>query len=207
MVGTASAVALILLIAACGQVNLSGESNGSITIRQLHALQTEVAEQRQVQEAQATTIAEQASQATRLSEFVSYLATVVPRVNPTLVAPSLTPFVPVSGAVILEAGRCCVGGIVGQPLTLHAELLAHSQAGEVIEMRTYLGPATATIRDLANQPWEPFRPQVTFEIVPGINWVGTYVSAQFRDSQGAVSEITWDDISVEGMPPPPTSPP
>ncbi len=188
-----------LLVAGCAQINSAGGSQ--------EALQTQVAHLMQTQSAQATGLAEQAAQLTRLSGFVSYLATVVPRVTPTLSAPTMTPFAPFEGEVLIEGGRCCAGGPVGQPLTLHAELEARSQTGDVVEMRTRVGLSVATIGDMAGQPWRPFVRQVAFDIVPGINWIGYYFSAQFRDSHGVVSEIFWDDISVEGMPPPPTPAP
>ena len=71
-------------------------------------------------------------------------------------------------------------------------------------MRSWEGTTPAHIRDIANAPWVPYTTQVTFDVVPAVNWTGAYFSAQFRDSQGNVSEIVWDEISVEGIPVSPT---
>jgi hypothetical protein len=166
----------------------------------VNALETEVAGLQQAQAAHTTEQAQQAAEITRLSGFVSYLATVVPRRTPVLTPPTKTPYVAIEGGVLLEEGRCCAGGAAGVPLTLQADLEARSQTGQVTEMRLYVGLGPASLRDMADQPWEPYRPQVGFEVTPAVNWVGYYVSAQFKDAQGGVSDIFWDDISVEGMP-------
>ncbi len=202
-----AAVGFLVLAASCAQVNIADDPSQSATNGDVSGLQAEVAGLRQTQVVQATGLAEQAAQVTRLSGFVSHLATVVPRGTSTLYPPTITPFVPILGNVLLEDGRCCAGGEAGHPLTLHAELQARSWLGEVVEMRARIGLAAATPGDLTDQPWEPFRPRVTFEIVPAVNWAGYFVSAQFRDSNGTVSEVFWDDISVEGEPPGATSTP
>lgn len=194
------AVALILL-AGCAP---SGYADSSFD-----ALQTEVAHLAEIQAAQATELALQGAEATRLADFVTYLATVVPRTTPKsqVPTPTSTPWTAIEGSVLIEDGRCCAGGPAGQLLTLHAELHAYSRAGDVLEMRTRTGTAPAEIRDMANAPWIPYMTQLTFDVVPAINWTGAFLTVQFRDSQGNVSEIFWDDISVEGMPPSPTESP
>jgi len=202
-----TAVGYLVLAAGCSQVNIADDRSASATSDDVGGLQTEVAGLRQTQAVQATALAEQAVQVTRLGGFVSYLATVVPRATHTIQPPTKTPFVPIEGSVLLEGGRCCAGGIAGQPLTLHAELQARSQQGDVVEMRTRIGLAAATPADMTGQTWEPFSRQVTFEIIPGVNWTGYFVSAQFRDSKGAVSDVVWDEISVEGEPPGATTTP
>jgi len=37
-----------------------------------------------------------------------------------------------------------------------------------------------------------------------LNWVGFYVTAQFRDQLHNLSAVVQDDVSVEGMPPMPS---
>ncbi len=201
LLSLSTAVGFLVLAASCGQVKVVGDRSTSATNDDVDELQTEVAGLRQTQAVQATALAEQGAQVTRLSGFVSYLATVVPRATRTIQPPTKTPFVPIEGSVLLEGGRCCAGGIAGQPLTLHAELQARSQMGDVVEMRTRIGLAAATLADMAGRAWEPFSRQVTFEVSPGVNWTGYFVSAQFRDSQGTESDVFWDEISVEGEPP------
>jgi hypothetical protein len=49
--------------------------------------------------------------------------------------------------------------------------------------------------------WEPFVTQRSFPFTLAINWVGFYISAQYRDQHGNLSPAFCDDISLEGMPP------
>ena len=59
--------------------------------------------------------------------------------------------------------------------------------------------------EMTGAAWEPFTPSVTETfVITAINWVGHYLSVQFRDSQGNLSRVVCDDISVEGLPAPPT---
>ena len=75
---------------------------------------------------------------------------------------------------------------------------------EVREMRTRAAMYCVQPDEIAGEPWQPFAPGKTFPFTPPINWVGFYVTVQFRDSAGNLSPLYCDDISVEGMPPQPT---
>lgn len=134
-----------------------------------------------------------------------------PTDTPVPVEETLTPSThasPVAGSVLLQDGLCCVGGIAGGAVTITAAFQAQSLSGEVTEMRVANGgPGCRTEAELNAFAWEPFASAKTyqFEGIP-INWIGYYVSVQYRDAQGNLSPVYCDDVSVEGMPPPPTSP-
>ncbi|HKY84706.1 MAG TPA: CARDB domain-containing protein [Anaerolineales bacterium] len=110
---------------------------------------------------------------------------------------------PVQGAVLIEDGKCCIGGIAGQPLPIRVAFEASSPAGPVTQMRVRVGLRRFTEGELAESDWEAFQASKTYSFTPPINWVGFYVSVQFRDASGRLSPVVYDDISVEGMPPPP----
>lgn len=115
-----------------------------------------------------------------------------------------------TGAVLIEDGRCCIGGIAGQVLDIHVTFTATSRFGPVTHMRT--GPATFSDNScvpgdlIFAQPWEPFAPTRTFPFIPPINWSTFGLSAQYRDARGIESEVACDEIAVEGMPGPPPPP-
>jgi hypothetical protein len=120
----------------------------------------------------------------------------------TAVASTRTAF-PVTGSVELQNGMCCAGGTVGSTVTISADLYAYSPRAEVTEMRVLQGTSgnCATLQEMSSVSWEPFqvRRAMTYEItVP--NWVGWFISVQYRDAGGNVSEVYCDDISIEGMP-------
>ncbi len=97
-----------------------------------------------------------------------------------------------------------MGGTAGDTIQASVTFSAASQAGPVTEMRV---GRTCSEADLSSAPWEPFVTQKTYPVHVALNWVGWYISVQYRDSQGNVSPIYCDDISVEGMPAQPTSQP
>jgi hypothetical protein len=113
---------------------------------------------------------------------------------------------PVQGAVLIEDGKCCIGGIAGQPLPIRVAFEASSPSGPVTQMRVRVGGRRFTEGELAESDWEAFQATKTYNFTPPINWVGFYVSVQFRDASDRLSPVVYDDISVEGMPPPPTTP-
>jgi hypothetical protein len=177
--------ALAILGPSCG-LGTTAESELAPTIA---ALQTQAS-------AQETRISDQLS-------FISYLATHMPRSTPPpLGQPSVTP--PVRGAVVIEEGRCCVGGIAGQPLQIRVAFQAFSPLAPVTEMRVRVGGRWFGEEEFLETDWVPFEAAKTYDFTPPINWAGFYVSAQYRDASGWVSPIYQDDVSVEGMPAPPT---
>lgn len=86
-------------------------------------------------------IAELAAQATLIQAqgtFISYLATIVPRASPgSSIVPSPTPFV--SGVVLIEDGRCCLGAIAGSTVQIEVDFEAASPLAPVTEMRVRAG--------------------------------------------------------------------
>jgi hypothetical protein len=198
------AIGLLMMTAGCVAPGLSAEPAAD---GELITLQTQVAALADAQAAQATALSDQTARTTRLGGIVSDLATAMPRFTSTQYPPTMTPYTTTQGGVILESGRCCVGGMAGAPLTLHADLHPRSQAGAVTEMRLHVGASPASVHDMGEEAWVPYVSQTTLTIKPALNWVGIYVSVQFRDAQGVLSEVFWDDISVEGMPPVPSSAP
>ena len=118
----------------------------------------------------------------------------------TAVAATSTAY-PVTGSVVIEDGRCCIGGAAGDTVTVHVSFAAHSPNGEVREMRVSTMMACTREGDMSAVSWEPFAAARTYPIKLAINWTGFYVSAQFRDAQGNLSPVYCRDISVEGNPP------
>ncbi len=153
-----------------------------------------------------TEIAIQATQIRGQMEILSYLSTVMPRSTaPPAGIPTPTP--PVQGAVVIEDGRCCVGGIAGQVIPIQVTFQAISPLAPVTEMRVRAGGRWFEEGEFLETDWEPFQTGKTYEFTPPINWTGFYVSVQFRDATGWVSPVYTDDISVEGMPAPPSPAP
>jgi hypothetical protein len=115
---------------------------------------------------------------------------------------------PLSGSVVIEGGRCCAGGQAGSTISITAAFTATSPLAEVKEMRTVdrYGGGCLKENDMASVPWEPFAPSKIFSVRPAINWIGFYVSVQYHDAMGNLSPVYCDDISVEGSPPPPSTP-
>ncbi|MFQ5595981.1 MAG: hypothetical protein ACE5HA_17710 [Anaerolineae bacterium] len=135
-----------------------------------------------------------------------------PTTGPTLDQHNYMPLIrrsaavrPVSGSVLIEGGACCVGGTAGTTIDIDAAFEATSPFGDVTQMRArgLYGGGCLTEDELAAFPWEPFVSQRTFPVTVAINWIGFYVSVQYRDAAGLLSGVYCDDISVEGMPPQP----
>ncbi len=156
--------------------------------------------------AMATANARLATRVAAQEAMISYLATHMPRVTPPAEIPvhTPTPYLPVQGAVIIEEGRCCVGGVVGDTIQVDVAFQASSSDAPVREMRVRVGARAFNEREMADAAWEPFVRHRRYPIDVALNWVGWYVSVQYRDARGNVSPVCFDDISVEGMPLTPT---
>ncbi len=96
-----------------------------------------------------------------------------------------------------------MGGTVGSTIKISVTFEAANPFEDVTDMRTraWYGGRCLTEKELAAFAWEPFVSERTFPVTVAINWVGFYVSAQYRDAAGHLSPAYCDDISVEGMPP------
>ena len=118
----------------------------------------------------------------------------------TFVAATRTAF-PVAGSVEIEGGGCCAGGTAGEMIKVDVAFDATSPFGAVTEMRT-LGAGRCFVEgEMGRAEWEPFASDKAFPVRVVINWVGYYVTVQFRDEQGNLSPAYCDDIGVEGHPP------
>jgi hypothetical protein len=144
------------------------------------------------------------TQVARQQGFISHLATRGPA------QPSRTPretpssIASIEGDVIIEGGKCCIGGVAGEPLTIEVVFRAESLEAAVSEMRVSAGFAAISVQAVDRAEWEPFVEKKQFTVTPPINWTAFYVAVQFRDSSGGDSRVFRADISVEGMPPTPT---
>lgn len=110
----------------------------------------------------------------------------------------------VSGSVLLEKGRCCAGGIVGQVIQIQADFQASSPVAEVTEMRVRPGSQVYDEQEMQAAPWESYKNQEQFPVPVVINWVGFHISVQYRDALGNFSPVYHDEISIEGQPAMPT---
>ena len=154
--------------------------------------------------------AENARQATQIAQQGTVVAHLATRVGtcPTPTSgspPTKTPEAALIAPVTIEGGRCCAGGTAGETITLDVDFAAAGLPADVTEMRvrTRTGrPFTA--EEMAQADWEPFAPRKSYPVQVAINWVGFYVSVQYRDAEGNISPVYHDDISVEGHPPDPT---
>jgi hypothetical protein len=113
----------------------------------------------------------------------------------------------VSGSIVLEEGRCCAGGVVGQVIQIGVEFQASSPEADITEMRVRPGSQFYDEQEMQAAPWEPYRNQEQFPVPVVINWVGFYISVQYRDALGNLSPVYHDDISIEGQPATPTMTP
>lgn len=122
--------------------------------------------------------------------------------SPVLTAAAATQMAfPVTGSVLIENGRCCAGGVAGAKIPLQVQFQAASTAGKVTEMKVHLGGGC--VKDpaqLAGDAWEPLRDTKTYEAALALNWVGWWISVQYRDASGNLSPVYCDDISLEGSP-------
>jgi hypothetical protein len=182
----------------------------ALTGRNAH-MATQVAAQATQLAARPTTAC--CDQVARQEKTISYLATRVSALardadltGPTPY-PTPTPYRPVTGSVLLETGRCCAGGIAGETITVTAALEAESPVALVTEMRVRAGTTVADEDAMAAAAWEPYVAQKDFPVEVFVNWTGFYVNIQFRDAEGNLSPVVYDDISIEGEPAPPTPTP
>jgi hypothetical protein len=119
--------------------------------------------------------------------------------------PTTNPY-PLDGSTLLNNGLCCAGGYYGDLITLTVFMTATSPITEVTQMRhaSRRGSSCFTQEELAAYPWVPYATQVLIPIeINFSNWIGFYAGVQFRDAAGFLSPPLCDDISIEGMPPPP----
>jgi len=152
-------------------------------------------------EAQAAAIAAQATTIAAQGTFISHVATRGPFVaTPFPPGSEPTPHRPVVGSVIIEGGQCCAGGRAGDVIELAVEFDATSPLGEVTEMRVRLANLTFTEEELSEAEWEPFVSTKSLPVNVALNWVGYFVTVQYRDAAGNLSPVYFDDISVEGSP-------
>jgi hypothetical protein len=165
---------------------------------------SQIVRQKEILSYIATSNADQATQIARQMEIISYLATRIPPWIVTPEFPTTTPYRPVYGSVVIGGGQCCVGGIAGETIEIVIAFEASSPLADVTEMRVRLGSFNFTEEDMAHAEWEEFVPYKTYSIQVALNWVGFYVTVQYRDELGNLSPIYRDDISVEGHPAPPT---
>lgn len=177
-------VLLALTLASCGQAPIPSDcSHYENTVA---ALLTQVS-------VQSTQIAVQEEQIASLSiQDQSQSAVESPEPQPTPI---------VQGSVVIEDGGCCTVGIIGQTISIQAAFEAVSTAAEVNEMRVRSANLEFDESGLEEANWEPIAAQKTFEYTAPVNWTGFYVSVQFRDAEGNLSPVYWDDVSVEGMTP------
>jgi hypothetical protein len=116
--------------------------------------------------------------------------------------PTRTPYPGVTGSVLIEEGRCCAGGTQGETITLHVAFSAEGADAEVTQMRVRTGGRFFEASEMTDEPWEPFVGEKTYQVRVALNWVGWYVSVQYRDANGNISAVVVDDIAVEGAPSP-----
>lgn len=109
---------------------------------------------------------------------------------------------PVSGSVQIEDGRCCAGGPAGAHVTLRVAFAARSSAAMVTEMRVQTGQCVREPAQMKGE-WQPFEAQRSYDAQLALNWVGWWISVQYRDALGNLSPVYCDDISLEGSPPQP----
>ena len=145
--------------------------------------------------------AEQASETPQASQAVLHIQYYAPMIFAGAIH---TPERQISGSVVLEEGRCCAGGIAGQVVQVRADFQASSPVAEVTEMRVRPGSQFYDEQEMHAAPWEPFKNQEKFPVPVAVNWVGFYVSIQYRDALGNLSPVYHDDVSIEGMPATPT---
>ncbi len=138
-------------------------------------------------------------------------ATVIAPPSSTPPLPTVPPLPPpsarvpgeVTGSVQIEQGRSAAGGVADTTIQLEIDLSASSTAGNVTAMRVAPVSGCNNAQRVEAAAWEPFAPVTHLPAGLGINWVGFYVAAQFRDDQGNLSPVYCDDISLEGSPPQP----
>lgn len=131
-------------------------------------------------------------------ESVPLVTTAAPQPPGITITPSPTAHTAVYGSVEIEGGICCAGGQAGETIQLGVTLDAASSEGEVIEMRYVTAYIQADEERMSEEAWVPFQSELSFSTQLAVNWVGWWISVQYRDDQGNVSPIYSDDISLEG---------
>jgi hypothetical protein len=114
---------------------------------------------------------------------------------------------PLSGSVLIGGDGCCVGGFAGETLEVQVDFSVSSPFETAVEMRVRAGGVCFPESELVTANWEPFVSSKPYPVYVALNWVGFYVSVQYRDAHGNLSPVYCDDISVEGFPPAGTSTP
>jgi hypothetical protein len=142
-------------------------------------------------------VVQQAAQATLIqshSEFLSYLAT---RIPPRREAPTgeLVPTPFVTGRVLIEDGRCCIGATAGTTIEVAVAFEGASPLSSVTEMRVRAGARPFDEEEMADAPWEPYHSKASYAFSVPLNWVGFYVTANSRDNFRTLSAVVHDDIS------------
>ncbi len=135
------------------------------------------------------------------TEEFSQSTTLVTPETPSVTTPlevSATTAAPVTGAIQIAGGGCCIGGTEGDTIQAQVSFSAASPLGQVSQMRVVTGCSSDT--DLESADWEPFVDSKTYPIHVALNWTGFYVCVQYQDEYGNLSAVYRDDISVEGMP-------
>ena len=105
----------------------------------------------------------------------------------------------ISGTVVIEGGNCCISGLYGDILHIHAQFSASSLSSQVTQMRTQpsYGGSCVPSEFLEAQNWKPFTPEVDYLIHVSAQQNAFYVSVQYRAANGEVSRVYCDDILVE----------
>jgi hypothetical protein len=153
-----------------------------------------------------TRVAALATANARQDTIISHLATQIPprSGDASSGVPTPTPYLPVLGAVEIEEGRCCAGGVAGDTIPVAVAFEARSPVTGIEEMRVRTGMLCFGLEDMAEAEWEPFQARKSYDVPVPINWTGFYVSVQYRDAEGNLSPVVCDDISIEGHSPTPT---
>ncbi|MGD8604985.1 MAG: hypothetical protein PVF49_10490 [Anaerolineales bacterium] len=132
------------------------------------------------------------------AESAPVVTTSAPRSPVITSTPSPTAHTIVYGSVEIEDGICCAGGQAGDTIQLSVAFGSASSAGEVVEMRYVTASTRADNERMQEEEWVPYEAELSFSTRLAINWVGWWISVQYRDDQGNVSPIYYDDISLEG---------
>jgi hypothetical protein len=90
--------------------------------------------------------------------------------------------------------------VAGETIQLQVDFEAESSSGVVQDMRVVTGEMCFDEAELETADWEPFVLSKEYPFQVALNWIGYYISVQYRDNQGNLSPIYCDDISVEGSP-------
>jgi len=132
--------------------------------------------------------------------------TEVPTATPRPTRP--TPTALIQGSLQIGNGGGITGGTAGEMMKIVVSFEAASPVGTIEEMRvrTSFG-GCYTESEMGGSAWEPFLSTKSFEILVANNWLGFYVTVQYRDSVGNISLAFCEEISIEGLSPMPTTTP